>query len=284
MNKKIIKSIVPPFLYQAAVKLKKKYLYKKVNSDRRVFYLKYAQEFSRSIGGEVEAFHRGLSDLIANGENPFGEMIQEVLVAFTSNYKKDLFHYYERPQYNILFRFLQYPFIYKSLKGYVEPYRRGIEILGNANVLEYGCGIPYGLIEFLLTDKKKVKSITLIDLDLVHMDFTEFLIRKIAPELQLSVFRLRDTESFPELNSSYNFIFGKDIFEHLNDPEDKLRRLISFCDKRCICYFDFTDHGEMIHAHVSPHISNLDKVMKKYDFKNTGAVGKLTEFTRKLDG
>ena len=153
-------------------------------------------------------------------------------------------------------------------------------MLNEAYVLEYGCGIPYGLIESLLIQKQRIKSITLIDLDLIHMDFTEFVVNKIAPDVHLDIYRLRDTEAFPELSGSYNFIFGKDIFEHLHNPEDKLRKLMSYSADKSICYFDFKYKGAKIHQHITPDIRYLAEVMEELGFENRGDVDGLTEFTK----
>jgi hypothetical protein len=98
--------------------------------------------------------------------------------------------------------------------------------------------------------------------------------------VSLQIFRLRNTEAFPQLSGQYNFLFGKDIFEHLSDPEGNLRKLLAACSTEAICYFDFQDHGSKVHQHISPDISYLRQVMTEHGFKTGERIGSCTEFAR----
>jgi len=253
--------------------------FKQRNHQAGSFYLEQAKEFSKKIQGDIDSFDRGLVTAIKKGEFP-GKLYQEILAAFMPDYEKDLFRFYQNQQFFILFRFLQYPFRY-GLDAYVKPYERGLSLLsGKARVLEYGCGVPYGLIETLRKGKSNIEAICLVDLDLLHMDFTEHLIRRLAPSIPLEVHRLRNTEEIFEVSNSYNFFFGKDIFEHLYDPEEKLRGLMAKACDEAICYFDFRDHGEKMHQHVSPNIGHLSIKMEELGFKKRGLIKVTTEFSR----
>jgi hypothetical protein len=278
--KEILQEIIPPFLYKLG-----KYVYARSHSQKTdtvmgKLVLNWVTEFSESIYAKPEAFECRLSKLIQTGDNSCSILYGDLLDAFMPNYERDLFQYYTYQQYFSLFRFLQYPFLNPELNEYVLPYKKGISTVNEARILEYGCGIPYGLIECLLTQPQRIKSIDLIDLDLIHMDFTEFVIRKISPDVPLNIYRLRNTETFPELNDSYNLFYGKDIFEHLHNPAEKLIKLMIHRAEPCVCYFDFRDRGEKIYQHVTKDISCLDKVMEDLGFKAMSKIYGITEFIK----
>lgn len=249
-------------------------------SDIGELFLNYAQEFSIKIGWKSEAFDRSLKAKIKAGDNQSIKSNADLLDAFFPNYEQDLYHYYSLQQYDMLFRFLQYPFLDPSLESYIMPYKKGLAFLEGAQCLDYGSGIPYGLIACLLTQPQTIKSITLIDLDLIHVDFVEFVIKKIVPDIDLEIYRLRDTEIFPDLKGSYNFFFGKDIFEHLHKPENKLQKLMSYSAGKSICYFDLKNRGAIIYQHLTPRLDYLVQEMEKLGFCITGRVGDLLEFKR----
>ncbi len=280
MNTKIIKEITPPMLWSFFNKIKKRIRSAKINNDFPTFILNSAIEYSKIIGGDFSSFDRRLSDLIKNPHNDCNSIIQDVLTAFMPKYEQNLYEYYKEQQYLIFYRFLVYPYI-SNLNGYIIPYEKGLKIVKNADILDYGCGIPYGLIYSLINNKKYINSITLIDLDLVHMRFVEFLIKKISPEIKLTIYKLRDAETFPDLNSEYNFFYGKDIFEHLRNPLDNLKKLLSYAKSETVCYFDLADHGEKIYQHVSPNITFLTSEMIKMGFNKIGTVSSLIEFIKK---
>jgi hypothetical protein len=278
--KEILQEIIPPFLYKFGKHVYARSRSQKTDAVMGKLVLNWVIEFSESIGAKREAFEPRLSKLVQSGDNSCSAIYADLLNAFMPNYERDLFRYYAYQQYFLLFRFLQYPFLNPELNEYVLPYRKGISTVDEARILEYGCGIPYGLIECLLTQPQKIKSIDLIDLDLIHMDFTEFVIRKIIPHIPLSIYRLRDAEAFPELNDSYNLFYGKDIFEHLHNPEEKLTKLMRHRAEPCVCYFDFRDRGEKIYQHVTEDVSSLAKVMEGLGFKAASKICGLTEFTK----
>lgn len=280
MNTKIIKEITPPMFWSFYNKIKKRIRSTKINNDFPAFILNSAIEYSKKIEADFSSFDKRLSDLIKNPDNDCNSIIQDVLTAFMPKYEQNLFEYYKEQQYLIFYRFLTYPYT-SDLAAYILPYEKGLKITKNADVLDYGCGIPYGLIYSLINYRKYINSITLIDLDLVHLKFTQFLVKKIAPDVKLTIYRLTDTEMFPDLDSEYNFFFGKDIFEHLSNPSNKLKKLLSSSKSEAVCYFDFADHGEKIYQHIFPNISFLTSEMIKMGFNKTGTVSSLIEFIKK---
>jgi len=199
---------------------------------------------------------------------------------FHCNYHLLYIILYKYQEFLIFYRFLSYPF-WDDLYSYILPYEKALAINNCCDILDYGSGIPYGLIYALYNGTHSIKSISLIDLDLVHVDFVEYLIRKMAPEVKLKIYRLNDSEIFPELEGTYNLFFGQDIFEHLRDPLKNLQNLMKYSQPDAVCYFDFNDHGEKIYQHISPNISFLTEEMEKLGFQRKGKISSMTEFVKR---
>lgn len=281
--KKIVKLVTPPIVLSLLQKLYSKII-KGDKSVRGMQYLDFAKEFIASTGGISEGFEKRVIQSIKSTNNNHIIIHADLMDAFMPNYEKNLFQYYQYQQYDLLFRFLQYPFMSSSLIYYTHPYDKAIGLLDEIHVVDYGCGIPFGLIETLISKPMKVKSATLIDLDLVHMDFVSFIIKKISPDLSLTVHRLKDTKMFPPLKNSYNLFIGKDIFEHLHNPEKNLRKLISHSANESICFFDFANHGVVKYQHISPNIAFLSNIMEEYGYKKNEVVMGLSMFTKTTSG
>ena len=140
--------------------------------------------------------------------------------------------------------------------------------------------MPYGLIQLLRTRPEAVKSVTLVDLDLVHTRLSEHIVRGFIGD-RLTMIRKTDPESIPSLGrTKFNFCFGKDIFEHLNDPAPHLDNILKSTAKEAVCYFDFTDHGEKYLQHVTPLLSPLNAVVEAHGFEKTEVLAGMSGFKR----
>lgn len=270
-----IKKVIPKFIFNYLKKRRRK----NINYEFANFILTSAIEYSIKNNGDVSSFDRRLTNLIKNSENDCNSIIQDILTAFMSNYETNLYQYYKNQEYLIFYRFLTYPFS-GDLSSYFLPYEKALSKFKINDILDYGAGIPYGLIYSLINKNNSINSITLIDLDLIHLDFVQFLVKKITPNIKLNVYKLTDTDTFPKLEGKYNFFYGKDIFEHLNNPLKNLKELMNYSKSEAICYFDFNEHGEKIYQHVTPHIEFLSDEMIKMGFQRGEKVSGLSEFVR----
>lgn len=279
--KQSIRQVTPPILWDYLLKIKEKRdkNKKKIDIEFAYFILDSAIEYSKHIGGDSGSFDRRLKNLILNADNECNSIIQDILTAFMPDYEKNLYQYYKNQEYLIFYRFLTYPFN-DGMSCYFLPYEKALARFQSNDILDYGSGIPYGLIYSLLNKRNSINSVTLIDLDLIHLDFAQFLIKKIVPDIKLNVYKLRDTNSFPEIEGKYNFFFGKDIFEHLTDPLKNLKELMNYSKPEAICYFDFQDHGEKIYQHLTPNIGYLSDEMIKMGFQCPTKTFGLSEFIR----
>ena len=247
--------------------------------------LSEAAEFSRSEGGSADVFRREVVPFIKrsvrcrkrfelyNGAHQF------VLEAFLPRYRERLYDYYREQQYHMFVIMLSYP---RSGLGtnYVEPYQLARRLLPELRVLDYGTGIPYGLVHALVEDSSAVSAATLVDLDLVHCRFAEFLLRRLAPDLKLVVHRLRNADEMPQLGETFTFLFAKDIWEHLRDPQLVLEYVLGFADEDCLCVLDITHHGAEVHQHITPDVGFIVQALTDAGFGHVADVGIMSGFAR----
>lgn len=153
-------------------------------------------------------------------------------------------------------------------------------MLPELRVLDYGTGIPYGLVHTLAEDPSAVSAAALVDLDLVHSRFAEFLVRRTAPSVELAVHRLRDADEMPQLDERFNFLFAKDIWEHLRRPQHVLECVLAMADEDCLCVLDITHHGAEIHQHITPDVRFIAQAMSDAGFRHVADIGALSGFAR----
>jgi len=274
--KQYIKKGVPKSILSYTAKIKAK---RSVNQGFANFILDSAIEYSKKINGDVSSFDRNLKGLIKNCENDCNSVIQDILTAFMTDYKNNLYQYYKNQEFLIFYRFLSYPFS-SDLSNHFLPYQKGLLRYKSYDILDYGAGVPYGLINSLLKENNRIRSVTLVDLDLVHLQFVEFLIKKISPNIELNIYKITDTDFFPKIEGKFNFFYGKDIFEHLEDPLKNLKKLMDYSMPESVCYFDFNDHGEIIYQHLSPNLLFLSDEMINMGFRKGDNVSGLSEFIK----
>lgn len=272
-SKQLFKKVIPEFILDYVRKIKAR---RSVNHPFANFILSSAIQYSKEIDGDVSSFDRNLTHLIKNPTSNCNSIIQDILTAFMTDYKSNLYQYYKNQEYLIFYRFLSYPFI-DSLSAQLLPYKKGLSYYNTYDILDYGSGIPYGLIN-ALRENKPIRSVTLIDLDLAHVNFVKFLILKIAPKIELNIYKITDTNIFPKIDGKFNFFYGKDIFEHLKDPLENLKKLMECAMPETVCYFDFQHHGEIIYQHVSPDLPFLSEEMVKMGFRKGEFIEGLSEF------
>jgi hypothetical protein len=246
------------------------------------FVLEAARRYSLEKGGRPDGFRQSLLDCIWRRENlkTFNEAIQSLQTVFMPQYEEHLFEYYQSAQYLLLLSFLSYPFA--GLATHVDPFVAAAAELDRLDIIDYGAGVPFGIIHLLRACPDKVRSITVVDLDLVHSSFAEYILRSLAPNIPLEFHKLCDTESVPDFGDrTFNLLYGKDIFEHLKNPERVFRALLSHGAEACLGFFDLRHHGERYLQHVTPDVTHLVKVAIEYSFEPAGLVAGLSAFRRK---
>jgi 2-polyprenyl-3-methyl-5-hydroxy-6-metoxy-1,4-benzoquinol methylase len=253
--------------------------------DLGMFILEELKNFSSERGGRPESLQAGrLKECIFRGKclREMNEAHQYLQTAIMPRYEQNLYEYYRQQQYLILLTFLSYAFLRPgSLAPHVEPYSIASSRLSKMRILDYGAGLAYGLIHLLRAVPEKIESITIVDLDLVHADFVEYILARLCRNVTVTIIRVTNSDAVPDLGSrTFNLIYGKDIFEHIHDPERLLRTILSKAEPSCIGYFDIRDHGEKHLQHVHPRLSHLSRIICEHSFVPHGKVSGLSEFVK----
>lgn len=256
----------------------------KTEKELGLFIIDQAKEFSRKIGGQSRGINHSIIKCLSNPAKirNINAAHQYLQTAMMPDYEKNLYEYYRGQEYLILLTFLSYPFKgLGCLRSYIKPYWEGANRLKKMRILDYGAGLPYGLIHLLRSKAECIESLTLADLELIHTKLVEFILNGFQNRIKIVYHKLNHPEQLPYLDKQiFNFMYGKDIFEHLKNPEGTLRYILEHADEQSICYFDFSDHGERHLQHISPKLNKLNDVMREFGFeKNRHLVG-LSEFTR----
>jgi hypothetical protein len=218
---------------------------------------------------------------IRSGENQEVEFFCRLLNMLMPDYENQLYQYYALLQYHATYRCLQYPFLGPLLDMYVRPYQEAVKRVGPLRVLEYGPGIPYGLLYMLRECPSAVSHVTLVDLDLIYLEFAEFLVKHYGGhDLELNVLRLKTADAIPSLNPQFNMVFAKDVFEHLKQPEKIVHAILAGISSPAICFFDFRDHGEKLFLHVTPNVAYLKQIVEQKGLCYEGEVQQLAMFSK----
>jgi len=253
--------------------------------DLGMFILEQIEKFSMRQGGCPESLHAGeLKDCILNPKclsemNAAHQHMQTVLMP---HYERSLYEYYRQQQYLILLTFLSYAFRGPNcLASHIDPYLTASSKLPRMRILDYGAGLAYGLIHLLRTYPERVEAITIVDLDLIHTELVEFILSNLCSDVTVNVMRITNSEVIPNFGDrTFNLIYGKDIFEHVHNPELLLKAILSKAEPYCVGYFDINDHGEKYLQHVHPDLSHLSGIICDYSFVPNGKVSGLSEFVK----
>ncbi len=252
---------------------------KKRDQEIGEFLLGALREYSLHMNGIIED---SLLDFIRRGKisRATKSALQLLIAACSADYKHNLFQFYEEFQWVIFLSLLTKPFSYPgTLSVYIDPYLDALKYLGDIRVVDYGAGIPFGAIYMLMTYPRKVASVTIVDLDIAHTNFVHFVLTHFF-DVEVSVYKVRDASEVPTLSPKvFNMIYGKDVFEHLPDPERVLRQLLSCADRSCVCYLDLRNHTPGV-QHVTPHLSHLEGLLSQFSFQQQGRVHSLIKFVR----
>ena len=248
------------------------------------FVLDQVADHARSIGGDASAISQPVVQGFLRDRAAIkiaGEAQQYIMTALQPDYERNLYPFYKQQEYMMLLAFLSYPFRgIGSLNAQLQTYKAAADAMGGLDILDYGAGMPYGLIHLLRTRPDAVRSVTLVDLDLAHTRLSEHIVRGFIGD-RLSMIRKTDPEAVPSFGrKTFNFCFGKDIFEHLNDPEPHLRNILKAMSPDAICYLDFTDHGEKYLQHVTPLLSPLSAIVQADGFESVGTLAGMSGFRR----
>lgn len=161
---------------------------------------------------------------------------------FRPDFADDFDTYYRWQEMLLLATFLQYA---RDERFIIENYVRVLDApfkeFGPFSMLEIGPGIPHGLLYRPFHGENPVSRYTFVDIDAIHPAFTEWLLRRMGVHVTRIIARAAEPFSIP--GGPYDFIAGKDVFEHLHDPAHALRQILSAAGDHSILALDLEDRG-----------------------------------------
>ena len=215
-------------------------------------------------------FFNDLDFLVVNRDN-YRDLSLVLERLFDPNYKidDDVETHYKLNEKKILLKFIIYSINTKLIKKkFVDIYDFAISQINDPlKVIEIGGGIPHGFI-YSYWKRKKIffDHIHYIDANLLHSDFVKWYLQNNNISHSIELFPAAKTPKID--NIDFNFIFAKDIFEHLDNPDILIENIISKVtnDKTLLC-LDLEHKGEKTVQHINPNLPILKKKLENNNFQ-----------------
>lgn len=235
------------------------------------FYLKnLVFEFlqSKYPDYEKDVFDKKIDEVI-NYVDDYKDITATLNVLFNPKFNEDLKFHYKYVENKIFYRFISNSLNTKLINNkYSDIYDFVINQTNEPlNILEIGGGLPHGFIYNMWKKKKTFfDKFTYIDAHLIHSEFVQWYCKKFDVSHEIKLFEASKT---PKLDLiKYNFVFAKDIFEHLDEPEILIDYLISNTkDNKTYLCLDLEHKGPKGGQHISPNLPILKERLIKNNFK-----------------
>lgn len=218
-----------------------------------------------------------------HGSGRIGEynvFIGDLWRLFAPDYRQRLPEYYRAFELPNVMRMLEYARDRRHLQEYfVTPYELARAELGRFSVLEVGAGVPHGFLYEQLRKPGFVSKLTVNDIDATYTRFVEWFCRREGIPFELVPAVAGEPATLPE-GGSHDFVFAKDVFEHVVDPRRLLEQIVRVASPRAILALDLEDKGARIHQHVSPRLMPLRADVEAAGFRELARSGNVTLFSR----
>ncbi|MDJ0763847.1 MAG: hypothetical protein QNJ97_12780 [Myxococcota bacterium] len=221
-----------------------------------------------SVANETDYLERWL-EVLRVGSTEYVHLILDATNLALPGHQSEqqIRRYYELNQNLFIIRYLQYPMVYPDyLYDVSRQYVAVDSVLSEIRYCELGPGIPHGLFYLIFKRGRaavqKIKSIEIIDYDLLYRDITLSLLQHLLPEATI-IAKTSAAIDPPNLETEPNFFCGKDVFEHLHQPEKFLSAILATMAKESYLALDIEDHASDAYQHLSSKMSNLQALVKK---------------------
>ena len=187
---------------------------------------------------------------------------------FEPDYTDDLNKYYKLNEKQIFLRFLKYSINTKLIKNkYSDVYDFAINrIKEPLEIIEIGGGIPHGLIfNIKKRGKSFCKKLNYIEADMLHAEFIDWYCKNNLIQFDKKIFLASKTPTINNIN--FNFVFAKDIFEHLDNPAQLIDELIANTnDTKTLLCLDLEHKGAITTQHINPNLPVLKQKLIDNNF------------------
>lgn len=254
--------------------LKKIYSHFFLNDTKENSYYTYIKDsvyeflLSKYPNYRKEDYEKKLKSLVLHGED-YKDLMGDLTNLFNPTFDENIQNHYKFYEKHIFFKFILYSMNTKLINNkYSKIYNFAINEIGEPlNILEIGGGLPHGLM-FNIWKKGKLfcNNFTYIDADLLHAEFIEWYCKKNSIPFEIKLFPAAKTPKIENIN--FNFVFAKDIFEHLDSPEKLIDDLIlSTINPKTLLCLDLEHKGEKTVQHLNPNLPILKKKLIDNNFK-----------------
>jgi len=126
-------------------------------------------------------------------------------------------------------------------------------------VVDYGCGLAY--ISFEIAKMVKGAHVILVDIDCIHLEFTEFRFKKY--DLDFEVIKIDKNNLYPRL-PKHNICIATEVMEHVYQPLTVYQNILDSLECNGVLYGNYEDHEGGV-FHVSPKLNELrDKISQNF--------------------
>jgi hypothetical protein len=212
---------------------------------------------------------------------PTNRYLGDLWYLFAPDFQRRLEEYYRYQDLNLTMTLFSYAANKELLRAnYERPYQIAFERLGRFSVLELGAGIPHGLLHGVRAHGPAFCT------QLTSVDIEGFPAAFVASFCERHRIRHRwipataGKSAVLDDAGPFDFVFAKDVFEHLVDPQVALDQLLARTSSRAVLALDLEDKGDVVYQHVSPHLAPLSARVAQAGFTTLEQTGNVTIFAR----
>ena len=205
--------------------------------------------------------------------------IGDLWYLFAPDFARQLPAYYRYTDLQLTMTLLAYAANRVLLEtNYLRPYQIAKQRFGQFSVLELGAGFPHGFLHSVYQGGPGFcTTLTTVDIDGVPARFLEFFCRRHHLMHQWIVATAGQATPLGPIGP-FDFIFAKDVFEHLTDPEPAVDDVLRCASARALLALDLDDKGEVVYQHVSPALGALRERVRSAGFELVEQTGNMSLF------
>tara|TARA_Y100000768_G_scaffold2954_1_gene2169 strand:+ start:214 stop:1068 length:855 start_codon:yes stop_codon:yes gene_type:complete len=216
---------------------------------------------------QKETFEKKLDGIIAQVAD-YKDITTSLNLLFNPSFNDDMQFHYKYSENRMFLAFIKYSINIKLIReNYSKIYNFSISKLSEPlDILEIGGGLPHG---FIYNNWKKennyFNSFNYVEADLLHSEFVSWYCKKNKFEYKINLFPAAKAPNVD--NIKFNFVFAKDVFEHLDKPDLLLQNLVSNVNnpKTLLC-LDLEPKSPHNVQHLSPNLPILKKILTDNNF------------------
>ncbi|MEO8681151.1 MAG: hypothetical protein ABI665_19030 [Vicinamibacterales bacterium] len=200
---------------------------------------------------------------------------------FKPDFPRRLDEYYKNQELQLTLTLISYATDPELLYGnYIRPYEIAVGRLGQFSVLEFGSGVPHGLLHTAhRSGASFCTRLDFVDIDSLPPRFLSWFCKgHDVPHTWTRA--IAGDAAVVEAGAPFDFIFAKDIFEHLVAPGPVLDQLLARASARAILALDLDDKGAVVYQHVSPALEPLKTRVEDAGFVLIEKTGNLSMYAR----